>query len=293
MNAAIEATSLSILIGGKRLLDDVSLSIGAGEMVALVGTNGAGKTTLLRALSGEIAASRGSVRLKGDDPRSYHPRELALHRAVLSQAITVAFPFSVADIVRMGAGERRGLAVESLVDQALDQVDLQGFRERIIGSLSGGEQQRVHFARILVQVACGEIARGPGIMLLDEPTSSLDLRHQIDLVAAARQCAARGVTVIAILHDLNLAALFAKRIAVLSNGRLAADGPPGQAINDRMLRDAFGVTDAVGRVPDGDTPFVLPHFARKASGTTIGCTSKPLPEIEPPQEQSPPGQDVE
>jgi iron complex transport system ATP-binding protein len=264
MTAAIEAIALSIAVRGKSLIRDITLSIGAGETVALVGANGAGKSTLLRALAGELSASTGSVRLRGRDPKSYPPRELALRRAVLSQSVTVAFPFTVAEIIRMGAGERRGAAVEALIDDALAELDFEGFRERVIGTLSGGEQQRVHFARVLVQMACGELAHGPGIMLLDEPTASLDLRHQLDLIAATRRRAERGVTVIAILHDLNLAALFANRIVVLSGGRVAADGPPGRTITDALLQETFGVADAVGHVPEPQTPFVLPHRARKA-----------------------------
>jgi iron complex transport system ATP-binding protein len=264
MTPALEASSLSIAVRGKSLIRDITLSIGPGETVALVGANGAGKSTLLRALSGELAASAGSVRLRGRDPKSYTPRALALHRAVLSQSVTVAFPFTVAEIVRMGAGERSGSAVEEMIDGALAELDLDGFRERIIGTLSGGEQQRVHFARVLVQAACGEMAHGPGIMLLDEPTASLDLRHQLDLIAATRRRASRGVTVIAILHDLNLAALFAGRVVVLASGRIAADGPPERTITNTLLSEAFGVADAVGRIPEADAPFVLPHQARKA-----------------------------
>jgi iron complex transport system ATP-binding protein len=263
MTPAIEVVSLSISFGRKRLLDNVSLAVDPGEMVALVGTNGAGKSTLLRALSGELAASHGSIRLRGRDLHSYRPRELSLHRAVLSQSLSVAFPFSVADVVRMGAGERSGPEIETLVDQALVQVDLEGFQSRNINTLSGGEQQRVHFARVLVQTSCGESAHGPGLMLLDEPTASLDLRHQLDLVAAVKSHAARGTTVIAILHDLNIAALFANRILVLHNGRVAADGSPNGVITDDFLRTTFGVSNAVSRIPDGGKPYVLPHHARK------------------------------
>jgi len=260
---AIETSGLSVHVGPKALVDAVSLSIAPGEIVALVGPNGAGKSTLLRTLAGELAASAGSVRLKGREPHAYGPRMLAQHRAVLSQNVTVAFPFSVAEVVRMGAGERRGAAVDALVDGALAEVDLEGFRHRIIGTLSGGEQQRAHFARVLVQLACGEAIHGPGVLMLDEPTASLDLKHQLDVIAVARRCAARGVTVIAILHDLNLAAMLAGRIVVLDCGRVAADGPPGATITDGLLERVFGIANALGRVPAPETPFVLPQHARR------------------------------
>lgn len=261
--SAIEVQALSVRVGAKRLLDGVSLSIAQGETIAVIGPNGAGKSTLLRALSGELAPSGGDILLKGRPPQAWHPRDLALHRAVLSQNITVTFPFTVMEVVRMGAGERRGKAVDAMAESALDAVDLSGFHDRIIGTLSGGEQQRVHFARVMVQLACGEAENGPGILMLDEPTASLDLRHQLDLVAVARQCAARGTTTIAIVHDLNLAALMAERIIVLSHGRLAADGAPSDTINDATLGRVFGVSSAVGVMPVPGVPFVLPHRAAR------------------------------
>jgi iron complex transport system ATP-binding protein len=116
---------------------------------------------------------------------------------------------------------------------------------------------------VLVQLACGEAAHGPGLLLLDEPTANLDLRHQLDVMAAASARAARGVTVVAILHDLNLAALLAKRIVVLDHGRIDSDGEPGRVITDAMLERVLGVANAVGRTPAEGTPFVLPHAARK------------------------------
>jgi iron complex transport system ATP-binding protein len=263
MTAAIETDALGVYVGNKVLLDSISLSISHGETVALVGPNGAGKSTLLRALSGEIAPGAGHVRLKGRDPRAYKPQVLALHRAVLAQQVNVAFPFSVAEVVRMGAGESRGGAIETLIDSALDEVDMMAMRDRIIGTLSGGEQQRVHLARVLVQLSCGEASYGPGILLLDEPTASLDLCHQLDLMEIIARCNGRGTTVVTIMHDLNLAALFARRVVALSHGRVARDGTPEQTITDDMLAEVFGVTGATNRTPTTSLPFVLPHGATK------------------------------
>ena len=263
MTPAIEAASLSVRVGARALIDDIALSVMPGESVALVGPNGAGKSTLLRALAGEIAASAGAVRLKGRDPRAYRPHELALHRAVLSQSVTVAFPFTVAEVVRMGGGGQRGRGVDALVERALADVELDGFDDRIIGTLSGGEQQRAHLARVLVQLACGEAKCGPGVLMLDEPTASLDLRHQLDIVAMMRRCAARGVAVVAILHDLNLAAIVADRLVVLDRGKVAADGAPRDTITEAMLDRVFGVTGAVCAAPPAGMPLVLPHAAQK------------------------------
>jgi iron complex transport system ATP-binding protein len=254
----IVADNITVRVGAKTLLDGVSLSVAPGEVVALVGPNGAGKSTLLRVLSGELRPHAGSVTLKDRALASYAPRELALHRAVLSQSTHVAFPFTVSEVVRMGAADRGGQAVDALAEAALADVDLAAFGGRIITTLSGGEQQRAHFARVLVQLACGEEAHGPGLLLLDEPTASLDLRHQLDMLEAVGRCAQRGVAVVAILHDLNLATLAADRIVVLDHGRVAADGPPAETVTDDLLARVFRVSGAVSRAPQG-IPFVLPH----------------------------------
>jgi iron complex transport system ATP-binding protein len=260
--SVLEARSLSVQIGAARLLDGISLTIAPGEVVALVGPNGAGKSTLLRALSGELARHAGRVLLKGRELAAYRPWALAQHRAVLSQSVNVTFPFTVAEIVRMGAGDRRGPRIDHMIEAALAEVDVADFRERTITTLSGGEQQRVHLARVLVQLACGEAAHGPGVLLLDEPTASLDLRHQLVVLGAARRRAEAGTAVVAILHDLNLAALFGRRTVVLHAGRIDCDGPAQEIIGDDMLTRVFGVGGAVGTIPPDDTPFVLPHGAR-------------------------------
>jgi iron complex transport system ATP-binding protein len=265
MTAAVEATRVTVRAGGRALVDSVSLAIKPGETVALVGPNGAGKSTLVRALSGELAPYSGAVALKGRDLRAYAPRELALRRAVLAQSLHVAFPFTVEEVVRMGAGQQSAATAAPLVDAALAEVDLDAFRDRVIATMSGGEQQRAHFARVLVQLACGERAFGPGVLLLDEPTASLDLRHQLDIAGVTKRCAARGIAVVAILHDLNLAALFAHRIVVLDSGRIAADGRPDQTITDAVLESVFGVVDTVQRTPPPAIPFVLPHAARSVA----------------------------
>jgi len=269
MTTVIETHELSVHIGPKALLDRVSVSVAQGESLTLVGPNGAGKSTLLRMLSGEITSSEGSVLLHGHPPRTYRPYKLALHRAVLSQHVAVAFPFSVADIVCMGAGIARGPKVATLVDAALAEVDMSNMRERIIGTLSGGEQQRVHLARVLVQLACGEAEYGPGILMLDEPTASLDLCHQLDLLAIIKRRSDQGTTVITVMHDLNLAVLFSKRIVALDHGMLVSDGTPKATITDDMLCRVFGITGAVDRIPS-ELPFVLPHAAKKVDRHSRG-----------------------
>ena len=161
----------------------------------------------------------------------------------------------------MGAGDRaRSRALEPLVDAALARgrtwTDSATAK---LPTLSGGEQQRAHFARVLVQLACGEAVHGPGLLLLDEPTSSLDLRHQIDLVETARRRAAGGTAVVAILHDLNLAVRFADRIVVLHRGAKVADDIPERTVTDDLIRKVFEIDVKVQRHSDG-TPLLLPQL---------------------------------
>ena len=259
MTALLEARSVSMTIGGATLVDDIDLRVESGEMIAIVGPNGAGKSTLLRIISGDLRAVSGTVRLKQRDLHSYSPRQLALHRAMLSQHVSVSFPFTVDEIVHMGAGDRGRAAAEPLVEAALQGAGLTGFRHRKLPTLSGGEQQRAHFARVLVQLACGEAAHGPGLLLLDEPTSSLDLRHQIELVETARRRAGNGTAVIAILHDLNLAVRFADRIVVLHRGAKVADDVPARTVTDELIAQVFEIDVRVQRHWDG-TPLLLPQL---------------------------------
>lgn len=253
--ALIEADAVCMKVRQATLLDRVSAQVHGGETVAIVGPNGAGKSTLLRLLSGDLRCTGGGVRLKGRDLASFSSRDLANHRVMLSQHVNVSFPFTVEEIVAMGAGDRPRSIAAPLVDAAIAELDLTPFRHRELPTLSGGEQQRAHFARILVQLACGEAEQGPGVLLLDEPTSSLDLRHQINLVETAKRRARTGTAVVAVLHDLNLAVRFADRIIVLRKGTVAADGSPAETITNEMIRDVFDVETSIGS-EDGQ-PYVL------------------------------------
>ncbi|MGL5167509.1 MAG: heme ABC transporter ATP-binding protein [Afipia sp.] len=253
--ALIEADAVCMKIRHATLLDRVSARVHGGETVAIVGPNGAGKSTLLRLLSGDLKCSGGGIRLKGRDLASFSSRDLANHRVMLSQHVNVSFPFTVEEIVFMGAGDRARATAQQLVDAAIAELELEPFRHRELPTLSGGEQQRAHFARVLVQLACGEADHGPGVLLLDEPTSSLDLRYQINLVEVAKRRARAGTAVVAVLHDLNLAVRFADRIIVLRKGTVAADGSPAETITDRMIADVFDVETSIGT--EGGQPYVL------------------------------------
>jgi iron complex transport system ATP-binding protein len=265
MSTILQARAVSMVVGNARLVDGVDLAIGGGEMVAIIGPNGAGKSTLLRMLSGDLRPTAGKVELRQRDIGAYAPRELAAHRAMLSQHVHVTFPFTVEEVVEMGTGGRSRAASRALVDDALSEVGLERFRHRQLPTLSGGEQQRAHFARVLVQLACGEAMHGPGLLLLDEPTSSLDLRHQIDLVESARRRAKSGTAVVAILHDLNLAMRFADRIVLLHRGRLAASGDRHTTITSDMIRHLFEVDVAIRHTDDG-VPYLLPQTMQPVAG---------------------------
>lgn len=275
MNALLETVSLSVRAGTKTLLDDVSLSFERGRTVALVGPNGAGKSTLLRALAGELKPQSGHVRLLGRDLALYAPHFLATHRAVLSQRNDIAFPFTVADVVRMGANHRRGLDLAALVEVTLAELDLSGLADQVITTLSGGEQQRAHFARVLVQLARIQEHTESGILLLDEPTAGLDLHYQLSMLNALTRRATNGVLVVAILHDLNLAAVFAQRIVVLDHGHIYSDGCPEETITAEMLERVFKVEARVGRPPASRIPFILPH-AMTITGTAKTTDGKVL-----------------
>jgi iron complex transport system ATP-binding protein len=268
VTALLTASGVSLSLGQATLLRHVDLSLRSGEMVAIVGPNGAGKSTLLRLLSADLRPSRGTVALNGRNIDAWSPSDLALQRAMLSQHITVSFPFTVEEVVRMGRGNRPLAATQKLIDDAIAEVGLDAFRHRELPTLSGGEQQRAHFARILVQLACGEAARGPGVLMLDEPTSSLDLRHQIALVETSKQRARNGTAVVAVLHDLNLAIRFADRIVVMCDGAIAAEGTPSETITSDVLRRVFHIDVAVAQSDNG-TPYLLPQSMQAITASEI------------------------
>jgi iron complex transport system ATP-binding protein len=269
MSAFFEAASVSVRVGSKTLVDGVSLRFDPATIVVLVGPNGAGKSTLLRVLAGELKPQFGQVRLHGRELARYAPSLLAQHRAVLSQRVDIAFPFTVAEVVRMAATGPRDPKLDALVEAALAEVDLAGLAGRVITTLSGGEQQRAHFARVLVQHACGREHQLGELLLLDEPTAGLDLRHQLAMLDTIRRRAKEGALVIAILHDLNLAALLADRVVVLNNGRVDCDGNPTQTITDAMLARVFGIDASVSGTPLSDVPFVLPHSMHLHAGRAM------------------------
>ncbi|WP_378950527.1 heme ABC transporter ATP-binding protein [Mesorhizobium sp. ANAO-SY3R2] len=260
----IEARQVSVSIGRKRIVGDVDFTVRPGELAAIVGPNGSGKTTFLRALTGELPYT-GSVSLNGRDIATLKPWEAAGMRAVLPQATALSFPFTVREIVKLGVtGGRSGAPTregERLPERALARVDLEGFAGRYYQELSGGEQQRVQLARVLCQVWTPVLDGQPRYLFLDEPVSSLDIKHQLIIMNIACDFARRGGGVVAILHDLNLAAMYADQICVMHQGRLAATGAPDEVLNDDLIEKVFGCRLRVGALPAANVPFVLPQTA--------------------------------
>ena len=254
----IEARGVSVRYGPRTVLAPTDLTIAAGATTVIVGPNGAGKTTLMRALTGELAPSSGAVLFDGADIATLSAAALARRRAVLPQATRLSFPFTVHEVVRLGCPAGRD--DPGRIAALLERVDLAGFGDRYYQQLSGGEQQRVQLARVLAQLDDGRAKGGNGdgarALFLDEPTSSLDIRHQIAVLEIARSYAAAGWAVVAILHDLNLAAMFADRIVVIDRGRVAADGRPADVVTGDMVARVFGVQAEIGS-RDG-IPFILP-----------------------------------
>lgn len=238
----IAAEGLTIRAAGRTLLDDVSLALHPGEVLAVVGPNGAGKSTLLRALSGEFAPHAGQVTCGGRALRSWQPRDLARRRAVVSQHVALSFPMTVAAVAALGRlpwhGTLHMARDAAAVAQALDDAGVAHLAGRNYATLSGGERQRVQVARALAQL---DGAEAPAALLLDEPTASLDARHRAALLRLLRQRAAQGLAVLVVLHDLNEASYVADRAALLADGTLVACGLVGAVLRPKALASVYGL----------------------------------------------------
>lgn len=232
----LEARNVSFSIGDKLLVDGVSLVAHSGEVLALVGPNGAGKSTLLRLLARELVPTKGALHLGGRPMADYSARDLAKRRAVLPQQTVMQFAFSARDVVMMGRNPHiengwPGPEDREIAERSMRRTETWEFRERIYPRLSGGEQSRVTLARVLAQ--------DTPILLLDEPTASLDVKHQELAMQTARALAAEGACVVVIVHDLNLAAAYADRIALLHNARLVDCGSPTAILREEVLSEVF------------------------------------------------------
>jgi iron complex transport system ATP-binding protein len=259
MSLAVHGVRLTL--EGRTVLSDVALSLERGRFVGLVGPNGAGKTTLLRILAGLVAPSLGRVTLDGNALSTLHRDARARRIAALFQGAGVGWPMTVREIVALGRlPHRRAFgslleADELAIVRAMARTDVVHLADRVEPTLSSGERMRALLARALAVEAPW--------LLVDEPVTALDPGHQLDAMALLRSASWDGTGVVAVLHDLALAARFCDRIVVLSAGRLVADGRPEEALTDALLTRVFGVTAERGRAADG-TRYILP-WARSRS----------------------------
>jgi iron complex transport system ATP-binding protein len=256
MKPAIEIRDLSFAYGDKKVLKGISLTVGRGEMVGILGPNGSGKTTLLKILSLVLEGKEGGAKLNGREIRSYSRRDLSRLVAVVPQESHVSFPFTATEIVLMGrASFHRPFALEGKKDLAVARecmrlTETLSFADRYLHELSGGEKQRVIIARALAQE--------PEILLLDEPSAFLDIRHQVQSLELVRRLnRERGLTVLAALHDLNLASLFFSRIVILRDGAIFQDGPPKKVLTEETIYEVYGVRVRIFWDTPGGRPLIF------------------------------------
>ena len=245
--AAVSAHNLFYEINGERILHGVSLRADRGQMVGLIGPNGAGKSTFLRAMSGILNCQRGVVRLGGADLSAMSSKDIAASLALVPQIAPYTHGFTALELVLMGRYPHMGrFQIEGMMDDhiardAMRLTETEQFADRTLDTLSGGERQRVFVSRALAQ--------HPRVLLLDEPTSNLDVLHQLKTLDLVRQLVDNGLTAIAAIHDLNMAARYCDRLVLLRSGRVLVEGPPEKVLSPEAIESAFGVKSAVYRDP--------------------------------------------
>lgn len=244
----VYAHDLRVALEDTPILHGLSFRVEAGSWIGLLGPNGSGKTTLLRALSGALAYD-GTLQLLGREVQRWKPRALARRLAFVRQSPLLTFELTVEELVRLGRSPHKGwlegygAGDRARVRRALAEVDLEGFAERSVLSLSGGELQRTFLAQALVQEA--------ELLLLDEPTAHLDVHYQFEFMDRVRELVRGGRTALAVFHDLELAARYADEVMVLHRGRLAAAGPPAEVLTPTLVASVFRMRASVTPCPDG------------------------------------------
>nr|WP_232054884.1 heme ABC transporter ATP-binding protein [Leminorella richardii] len=251
----LEADSVYYQTGRLCLTQDVSLQLKPGELVTIIGPNGAGKSTLLRLLTGYLTPSSGECRLMGKRMTDWCPHALARTRAVMRQHSDLAFPFSVRDVITMGRFPYGKARQQEAIEQVLIQTECQSLAHRDYRHLSGGEQQRVQLARVLVQLWQPEPEAK--WLFLDEPTSALDLYHQQQTLRLLKQLTKTlNFSVCCVLHDLNLASLYSDRVVLLHQGKLVAQGTPEQVMQAEPLTQWYQADLGIHRHPESQQPQV-------------------------------------
>lgn len=261
-----ELRAVTVEVAGRRILDHVDLEVRPGELVALIGPNGAGKSTALSILAGDLAPTAGTARIDGVEAHRLRPLELGRRRAVLLQQKGVSFSYPVREVVAMGrtpwARTPEASRDDERIADALARTGVEHLVDRDVTTLSGGELARVSLARVLAQDC--------PIVLLDEPTDALDLGHREQVLSLAAELARDGGAVLAVLHDLDLAAAYADRVVLLHDGRVVAEGRPEEVLTASLLGDVYDHPVEVVPHPSSGVPLVLPvrpPSRQRVSGT--------------------------
>jgi iron complex transport system ATP-binding protein len=254
-----QASNISFRVRDKIILRDVNLNLEPGAFTAIVGPNGAGKSTLLKVMAHEHTHYHGDVTINGKAARNYSPKELSWVRAVLPQTTTVQFTFTAEQIVMLGRHGHKATQRENeaILDEVMALTGIDHFRERNYLTLSGGEKQRVQLARVLAQV-WGETVY-PRYILLDEPTSSLDIAQQQLIFSLAKQVCERNIGVMAIIHDLNQAVQFADHLYFLRHGNMVASGAAQQVFTKSNIEETFCCRVNVYHDPCNNCPYIIPE----------------------------------
>ncbi|MGF1604960.1 MAG: heme ABC transporter ATP-binding protein [Rhodothalassiaceae bacterium] len=263
----LDVCDLSLAYGRHLAVDRLTLCLPPGQLTALCGPNGAGKSTLLAGLAGDLVPRSGTIRLNGQDLAAMSPAAQAQARAVLEQSPSLTAAFNVRDLVTLGIPTWiKPQAAQALVTAVLAELGLAALAQRPVSALSGGQQHRAHFARALAQLRAGRQSGGGHYLLLDEPTASLDIGYQIEVMQAAQAEARSGAGVIVVLHDLNLAAAFADRIVLMQAGRLIADGRPDAMLTAARLSALYQTEIAVSEI--AGRPHIRPVFEPGSAGSS-------------------------
>lgn len=237
----LTASNISAAKSGKTILSDVSLEVEPGRLTALIGPNGAGKSTLMKIVAGEESPGDGTVMLAGRSIDEFKPAELARIRSVMTQSSHVIFDFLVEEIISLGWVHESGQTkMIGAVEFVVRQCGIDYLVGRVYRTLSGGEKQRVQFARALLQIWSPAGHAQPKYMLLDEPTSSLDVAHELELLKYLKQLAGGEIGVLVVLHDLNLASHFADEVLLINDGNLIEKGTPEDVMQTELLTQVYG-----------------------------------------------------
>lgn len=272
----LQAHNISFHIKQAEILHNISFGAAPGETLAILGANGAGKSTLLRLLTGEVPLQTGYIGIQGKSLGHWSIKELAKFRAVLTQQSALSLPFTVEEVVMMGRyphfDRQEQTFDHTIVKNAIQKTAISHLAKRDYLTLSGGEQQRTHLARVFAQIWFSE-AHETRYLFMDEPINSLDVQHQHRTLQLANEFKEAGNVVISVLHDVNLAAQYADKILLLKRGRVLACGTPDEVLTAPLLSDCYDFPVQVGRHPHHDCP--VAYFG--ASGSTTGAKIRSMP----------------